>query len=219
MNPESATLTAKFEQFFSDHYAMVKRFAKMLLKSDEDAADIAQDVFAKLWTQPDLWLDNDSMDNRLYVITKNATLNFIRHRKIEKDYHAKLFQENLLKEIFDTQDPLEPIYYREIQLFIRLVLEQIPSKRKQIFEMSRFKGLSHKEIAKKLHISVRTVEHQIYLTLAELKKHSVYLLFLLFFLSSSHVLMCIYNKDPYYKNAHEDLFQQDSNSICPWQPF
>ena len=60
---------------------------------------------------------------------------------------------------------------------IHLTLEKMPIRRKLIFELSRFEGLSYKEIAEKLDVSIRTVEHQVYLALIELKK----MLFLLFF--------------------------------------
>ena len=46
----------------------------------------------------------------------------------------------------------------------------LPPRRKQVFEMSRIEGLSHKEIAEKLQIPVRTVEDHIYKTLTELHK-------------------------------------------------
>lgn len=62
-----------------------------------------------------------------------------------------------------------------------MVLERLPEQRRKIFEMSRLKEMTNKEIAVALHLSVRTVEHQIYLTLQELRK-IVFILFFLYFL-------------------------------------
>lgn len=64
----------------------------------------------------------------------------------------------------------ENLYYKEIVLLVELALNQLPPRRKQVFEMSRIEGLSHKEIAEKLQIPVRTVEDHIYKTLTELRK-------------------------------------------------
>ena len=51
-----------------------------------------------------------------------------------------------------------------------MALENFPERRRRIFEMSRFEGLSHKEIADKLQIPLRNVEDHIYKTLTELRK-------------------------------------------------
>lgn len=64
----------------------------------------------------------------------------------------------------------DPLYYEEALLLMRLTLDRMPERRRQIFEMSRMQGLSNADIAEQLQLSVRTVEHQIYLALKELKK-------------------------------------------------
>ena len=46
-------LAQQFETIFTKYYSVVKYFALMLLKSEEDAKDITQDVFTKLWTKPE----------------------------------------------------------------------------------------------------------------------------------------------------------------------
>ena len=69
----------------------------------------------------------------------------------------------------------------EMLLVVRLTLEKMPERRRLIFELSRFKGLSYKEIAEKLNVSIRTVEHQVYLALIELKKVLLFLFFLFSF--------------------------------------
>ena len=59
-----------------------------------------------------------------------------------------------------------------------MTLERFPECRRKIFEMSRLHNMSNKEIAAALNIPVRTVEHQIYLSLKKLRK----IIFILFFL-------------------------------------
>ena len=49
----------KFQRFFTENFPKVKNYAQMLLRSEIDAEDVAQDVFYKLWLQPEIWLDNE----------------------------------------------------------------------------------------------------------------------------------------------------------------
>ena len=58
----------------------------------------------------------------------------------------------------------------EKELAIRLAVAAMPDKRRRIFEMSRYEGKSNSEIAAALNISKKTVENQISLALAQLKK-------------------------------------------------
>ena len=53
----------KFEQFFIMSYPKVKAFAWKILKSEDDAEDIAQDVFVKLWDNPDIWGRMETWDS------------------------------------------------------------------------------------------------------------------------------------------------------------
>ena len=75
-------LAHQFETIFSGYYSAVKYFALMLLKSEADAEDITQDVFTKLWTQPQIWADRDSAEisNYIFAMTKHITINFIKHK-------------------------------------------------------------------------------------------------------------------------------------------
>ena len=56
-NQDERLLAQQFETIFTKYYSVVKYFALMLLKSEEDAKDITQDVFTKLWTKPELWTE------------------------------------------------------------------------------------------------------------------------------------------------------------------
>ena len=50
MNEKTNDMDARFEQFYAANFPRVKNFARLLTKSEEDAEDIAQNIFLKLWT-------------------------------------------------------------------------------------------------------------------------------------------------------------------------
>lgn len=76
----------RFKKFFDLNFPKVKAFAWQLLKSEEDAEDIAQDIFVKLWEKPDLWLEREKLDSYLYTVVRNHIYNFLKHKAVEYDY-------------------------------------------------------------------------------------------------------------------------------------
>lgn len=164
------------------NFPKVKNYARMLLKSEIDAEDVAQDVFCTLWLQPEIWLDNErNPDGYIFMITRNRVLNIFKHRQIEREYQEGFIEEKILEELIEDEGTLKNMYYEEMLILIRLTLEKMPERRRLIFELSRFKGISYKDIAGKLNISIRTVEHQVYLVLIELKKMLLFLILLFSF--------------------------------------
>lgn len=171
MNGKRDDIDARFEQFYAANFPRVKNFARLLTKSEEDAEDIAQNIFLKLWTRPELWEGQESMTGYLYTVTRNEIFNLFKHQKIEQEYESKVIKSQLIGELCDEDTSLlENLYHKEMLMLIELALNQLPPRRKEVFEMSRFDGLSHKEIAEKLQIPLRTVEDHIYKTLTELRK-------------------------------------------------
>ncbi|WP_337645277.1 sigma factor [Prevotella sp.] len=72
-----------FERLFNRLYPRVKLFAMQLLKHEDEAEDVAQNVFAKLWEMPEKWSE-DNLDSYVFVMTRNHVLNVIRYRKIHE---------------------------------------------------------------------------------------------------------------------------------------
>ena len=157
----------RFKKFFDLNFPKVKTFAWQLLKSEEDAEDIAQDIFVKLWDNPEIWENKETWDSYIYTMARNQIYNFLKHQSVELNYQEKLSQENSPSYEFDMYDKL---YAKELQLLIKLTLDNMPEQRRKVFSMSRQRGMSNQEIADNLQLSVRTVERHIYLALQELKK-------------------------------------------------
>ncbi len=180
MGNDDRQIELKFQKFFTINFPKVKNFAQMLLKSETEAEDVAQDVFCKLWLQPEIWLDTDKdLDNYIFIMTRNIVLNIFKHQQIEQEYQDEVVEKTFLYELTEKEEILDNVYYKEMLMIIQLTLEKMPKRRRLIFELSRFKGLSHKEIADKLDVSIRTIEHQVYLALIELKKILVLFIFFL----------------------------------------
>jgi RNA polymerase sigma-70 factor (ECF subfamily) len=171
----------KFEKVFMHYFPKVKNFAWKLLKSENDAEDIAQEIFLKLWEKPSLWIDDfSSLDSYLYKMTKNKVIDLIRQRYYKPGCAIDTLYDVDLPETVQADSILSDIYYKEMLLILRLSLDRMPTKRRRIFEMSRYAGMSNQQIAEKLNLSVRTVEHHIYLALSELKKKLIVAFLLLF---------------------------------------
>ena len=167
---DNILLAKQFGMIFTEYYSVVKYFAFMLLKSEEDAEDIAQDVFTKLWTQPEIWTKVPNLKPYVYTLTKSTTLNFIKHKKIELAYQEKVIEKSLIEELSQTEDPLNAIYYKEVKLIIQLTLDRLPEQRRKIFEMSRFENMSNNEIAEKLNLPLGTVKSRIFFTRQKLRE-------------------------------------------------
>lgn len=157
----------KFEQFFVLTYPKVKAFAQKLVQSEEDAEDIAQDVFVKLWDNPELWENEESWNAYIYTMVRNYIYNFLKHKSVEQSYQEQFVQ---LNDVPLQPDACDDLYVKEIELLVEMALERMPEQRRKVFVLSRKQGMSNQEIADRLQLSVRTVERHIYLALQELKK-------------------------------------------------
>ena len=155
----------RFKKFFDLNFPKVKTFAWQLLKSEEDAEDIAQDIFVKLWEKPDL-----------YTVVRNHIYNFLKHKAVEYDY-LDVAAEKMQMAERGLPTPDDEFCAHELELFVQMALERMPEQRRRIFLMSREEGMTSPEIAAKLNISVRTVEQHIYKALQDLKKIVLFLFF------------------------------------------
>lgn len=156
-----------FEQFFILTFPKVKAFTYKILKSENDAEDIAQDVFVKLWANPEVWESCETWNGYIYTMTRNHIFNFLKHKSIAANYRESLSEEDSPSFQADVHDQL---YAKEIELLVKFTVNNMPEQRRRVFIMSRKKNMTHQEIAEKLNISIRTVERHLYLALIELKK-------------------------------------------------
>ena len=156
----------EFERLFREYYPILVLYARKYIFDSDTAEEIVQNVFVGLWEKRSDLQVLRSVEAYLYRSVANASLNYIKHRKVVLGYAQKKLSDANISD----DSAFELISANELQLKINDAVGKLPPKRKQIFEMSRYEGLKYKEIADKLSISPKTVEVQISQALKFMRK-------------------------------------------------
>ena len=163
----------RFQAFFEKKSPKVRALAFQLLKSEEDAKDITQDIFVKLWENPDLWMNCERISNYLYTVERNYIYNYLKHKTVASDY-LEIAAERMRVAEQELPQPHDEYCLHEVELLLQMALERMPEQRRRVFSMSREEEVPLGEIAERLNISVRTVERHIYKALQDLRKDIMY---------------------------------------------
>ena len=156
-----------FEKLYFNYSKKLYNFAFNILKSKEDAEGIVQNVFTKIWEIRSEINTELSFGGYIFRIAKNMMLNQLRKKIIEKEY-----LNYLLTMPEDTSLPVEQeINFLELNLEIERIINELPEKRREILRLSRHEGLTYREIAEKMNISVNTVNTQISKSLEHIRDH------------------------------------------------
>ena len=156
-----------FLEIYRAFYGKVFTFVLSLVKSKANAQDITQNIFMKLWKNRKKLEYIKSMDDYLFILSKNACMDYFRKASRKKEISTDVFDEFLLSRIVSSPEKrIDALSYIEE---LRHVIDSLPSKRRDIFIMSRFDGLSNDEIASILGVSKKTVENQISLATKKIK--------------------------------------------------
>jgi RNA polymerase sigma-70 factor (ECF subfamily) len=158
--------TGQFESLFRSSYVSMVRYAKRLVKDQDTAEEIVQDLFFRLWQDKEKIKIESSLNGYLFRAVHNRCLHWIEHNKVVERHAREAASEQ--SEAMET--PADIINYRELQSKIVRIIERLPDRCGRIFCMNRFEGLKYSEIAEKLSVSVKTVEADMGRALREFRK-------------------------------------------------
>jgi RNA polymerase sigma-70 factor (ECF subfamily) len=145
------------DELYNYYYPRLYTFAKRFLKVEDDINDILQDVFIKIWENRKNIKNVETFNAYIFTITKNTVISYFREKIKVADFESRV-REMATTEGYLTETAAE---YEDLKEKVDQLIEQLPEKRKQIFKLSREQGLSNKEIAGEMGISVKTVEDHI----------------------------------------------------------
>jgi len=157
----------EYELLFREFYQPLLSYAVSILKSEAEAEEIVQDIFFVLWKNKNTIEIHTSFSAYLYKAVYNNCLQFLKKEKRKWNYQ----QDQRNWNFYESLNPGEILQYKELYKKINRVVEELPENCKTIFKLNRFQGLKYSEIAKKLEISIKTVEANMTKALKYLKRH------------------------------------------------
>ena len=168
--PNMLTDEIVFKNAYNELYNKLLRFVVGYISDLDEAKNIVQDCFTKLWENRDKVMRDTNMTGWLFTVDKNECLSYISHRQIESKYELSIFQ----RELNANYDALSKLEFEKLNLFdiesiIRETLERLPKRCRQVFELSRDKNRRNRDIAIECNISVKAVEAHITKALSALR--------------------------------------------------
>ncbi|MDR2980373.1 MAG: RNA polymerase sigma-70 factor [Bacteroidales bacterium] len=146
-----------FESMFTTWYKPLYLYAYSIIRDQENAEDIVQKMFCKLWDQSPKIEIHTSLKSYLYRIVHNDCLNWIKRRDTLAEHHQYLSYAGEKS----TNSTESQLMLRDLEKQVETAIESLPPRCREVFKLSRFEHLSYLEISQKLNITPNTVETQI----------------------------------------------------------
>ncbi|MEL7588011.1 MAG: RNA polymerase sigma-70 factor [Prolixibacteraceae bacterium] len=157
---------AAFDNLFKRYAQSIFAFVFSISKDAFTAEEVTQTIFVKIWEKRMQIEEHFSFKAFLFRITYNETISYLRKEKAEKK-RIELFTSSKSYASNETEYFVE---FKSQESAARAIIDNFPERRRQIFKLSREQGLTNKEIAIQMQISVKTVENQMNSALKELRE-------------------------------------------------
>lgn len=155
-----------FDKLFEQYGKKIYIFSYSYLKVKEEAEEIVQEVFISLWNKRKVIKEQHDFNAYLFTITLNAIRKRFRTLSREKKKIDK-FSETITRADNSTNVQVE---YNNLMEFAQKAIDQLPSKQRKVYILSKQEGLSNQEISVKLNITKKTVENHLNRAKSFLKK-------------------------------------------------
>jgi RNA polymerase sigma-70 factor (family 1) len=166
-----------FAIIFDRYWKKLYAYAFKIYKEEEICADIVQEIFISLWKKSANTVILN-LEAYLFKAVKYKIANHIRSLKFDREHLE------VLEAIPDPYHTMDNIEYREFEKGIMAQISQLTPKCREVFLLSRMEHFSNAEIAKKLNLSIHTVEKHISNALKQLRLNGQHYNSLLFYLGA-----------------------------------
>lgn len=146
-------------------WAPLVRHLATLVESGAAAQDAAQEAFVRLWEHRDRW-ESGSARAVLYRIARNVALDDLRRAKVR----ARWARSSSTEKPSPAPTPAEEVEAAEFADHFTSALDSLPRRRREVFHLVRFGGLSYAETAQVMDLSEQTVANQMSLAMKDLRR-------------------------------------------------
>ncbi len=149
------------------HSVPLQRFAARMLGGVGDPQDVVQEAFIRLWTRRERWDPAGSVRALLFTLTRNAAVDELRRRRRSRSWEVEGID---LPEPYCPPSPLDDTWSSELFSLAQAAVSRLPRRRQEVFRLVREGGLTYREVARVLDLSVQTVANHMSLALADLRE-------------------------------------------------
>jgi RNA polymerase sigma-70 factor (ECF subfamily) len=154
-----------FKSLYNRYNKKIYFFALKYFKNHVEAEELVQSVFINIWECRESLDPAYAVRSYIYKAAVNYIYNYLKKMAIR----ARFIDSEIKKGEIYSNITYEQVFFHDLERSLNTIVEKFPPQQKKIFQLSRYEGLTHQEIAIKLDISVRTVENQMYRALRTLK--------------------------------------------------
>jgi len=160
-----ALTSEAFEEIFVNYYESLYGYAFSILNSETSAEETVSDVFYKLWLKKDKLKIDTSLPAYLYKSVYNKCIDNIRHNKTKQIFK----RESLNQSTENTLNAVNDVNAKDFEKNLRNALLQLPEQCRTVFQLNRIEELTYNDIARRLGVSVKTVEAHVSKALRRLR--------------------------------------------------
>lgn len=143
-----------FENLFHRYYPGLCHYAGTLLKTEGLPEEIVQDVFYNIWKKRKELTIKTSLKSYMYRSVYNHAMMHLRKYKRE----IRLDENWAVNQAGEDAGPMEKMDEQEISSLVSATLNTLPERTRLIFTLNRMEGMTYRDIAARLSVSVKTVE-------------------------------------------------------------
>lgn len=144
-----------FDELFRAYFPTLCHFAENFIASEDEAKDLIEDLFVKLWERRQVFENTQHAQAYLYRSVRNACLNYLKHgQRLSLKHDILIADTDTVEEDYLTQ-----MIRSEVWGEIYRAIENLPSQCRKVIAMSYIDGKNNEEIAVALDLSVQTVKN------------------------------------------------------------